>query len=427
MFNEVIAINKDAGFTSHDVVTRLRSLLMQKRIGHAGTLDPFATGVLVIGLGQATKLLEYFSAEKKTYVATFVFGEERTTDDVEGEAVSSAFSFESPVGASPFALTDKQFKDVLKSLADDAFAQAEIAKLKEMKTQIPPAFSAVSVEGVRSYKAARKQEKNEVEQTLSPRSIEIYSAELLEIGVMNVKPQDYEEESEAPLSKTTDKEISQDAPKHKELPFWTLKLDVSKGTYIRSIARDLGRALGVGGYVHALKRVASGALSLQDCLSLEEIEQAKTEDAEKVEARSAEQVEARSTEKPEAYSAQITERNAAEKNVGKEAVNSLPAANDEGLLEKLLDAKAINLYEVLDIPFRYLSPFEFKKVQTGCSIMNRDAVYRDQNILPKRGDRVALFNEEGIWGIWQVKDDISLVCEKNFTEPIKGLEVPYVL
>lgn len=418
MFNEVIAINKDAGFTSHDVVARLRSLLSQKRIGHAGTLDPFATGVLVIGLGQATRLLEYFSAEKKTYVATFVFGEERRTDDVEGEAISPA-SFESSVETSPSAPSNKQFQDVLKSLADEAFAQTEIAKLKEMKTQLPPAFSAVSIEGVRSYKAARTQKKTEVEQTLSPRPIEIYSAELLEIGVMNVKPQDCEEESEAPLSKTTDKEISQDAPNYKELPFWTLKLEVSKGTYIRSIARDIGRALGVGGYVHALKRVASGALSLQDCLSLEEIELAKAEDTE--------QAEARSTEKPKAHSAQIMERNAAEKNVGKEAVNSLPAANDEGLLEKLMSAKAINLYEVLDIPFRYLSPFEFKKVQTGCSIVNRDAVYRDQNILPKGGERVALFNEEGIWGIWKVKDDISLVCERNFAEPIKGLEVPYVL
>lgn len=359
MFNEVIAINKKEGFTSHDVVARLRSLLSQKRIGHAGTLDPFATGVLVIGLGQATKLLEYFSAEKKTYVATFIFGEERATDDMEGEIVQDRRA----------VLGEKVefsslFDAALRSCIDGSFAKGEIAKLKKIKTQLPPAFSAVSVEGVRSYKTARTQEKADVEKALEPRPVEIFKAELLQMGTMEVeRPQG------------TPQGDLQGLCGSKKLPFWTVELEVSKGTYIRSIARDLGRALGVGGFVQKLERVSSGSLSLEDCLSLEEIEREKK----------------------------------------------------KGLLKNLLQTKAVNLYDALDLPFRYLSPFEFRKVQTGSSILNKDAVYRGENLLPQAGQRVALFNEQGLWGIWKAKDEISLVCEKNFAKVVQGLEVPYVL
>ena len=215
-FSALIAIDKPAGCTSHDVVSRVRRAVGEKRVGHAGTLDPAATGVLVVGIGQATKLLGLLTLDRKGYRATFQLGAETTTDDAEGEITRTA--------------------EVAAELLDPARAAAAVAALVGEHDQVPPSFSAVSVNGRRAYDAARAGEALE----LMARRVCIYGAEL-----KRVDP---------------------------EACTWELELDVSKGTYVRSIARDLGRDLGCFAHVCALERTFAGPVTLADCMSLDELE-----------------------------------------------------------------------------------------------------------------------------------------------------------
>ena len=215
--NLLLAVDKPVGCTSHDVVAQCRRALHERRVGHAGTLDPMASGVMVVGVGQATRLLGMLTLDTKSYIADISFGAETNTDDAEGEVVRTA-------APAP-------------ELLDADFARSRLAAFVGKQMQVPPAFSAISVNGVRAYKSAR--EGNVVE--LPARPIEVFSADLIA-----VRP-----EGDAVI--------------------WTVAFKVSKGTYIRALARDLGRACGGAAHISALRRTASGTVSLAACHGVEEL------------------------------------------------------------------------------------------------------------------------------------------------------------
>lgn len=207
----ILNIHKATGMTSHDVVARVRKLLKQRRVGHAGTLDPEASGVLPICVGQGTRVAEYLSESGKEYRATLIFGIETDTYDGEGEITRTASTEKLELASIEQALT--RFRGPL--------------------MQVPPRFSAIKIQGQAAYKRTRAGE----ELALPARSIEISRLEI----------------------------VSWASPK--------LVLDVacSKGTYIRSLAYDLGRALDCGAHLGGLIRTRSGPFSLQDSVTLEEL------------------------------------------------------------------------------------------------------------------------------------------------------------
>lgn len=210
----ILPVDKPAGLSSHDVVNRVRRSLGERRVGHAGTLDPMATGILVVLVGPATRLAPYLTAAEKSYVARIAFGTETDTDDAEGTAIRTA--------------------KVPQMSAD--VATAIVAALVGTHEQLPPAFSAIKRDGVVAYRAARNG--NPID--LEPRTISVLSAELL-----HVDP---------------------------ESGSWDVSLTVTKGTYIRSIARDLGRSLNSAAHLGALRRTASGTLCIHDASDLATIE-----------------------------------------------------------------------------------------------------------------------------------------------------------
>ncbi len=184
----ILVVDKPEGLTSHDVVNRVRRALGEKRVGHAGTLDPMATGVLVVLVGPATRLAPYLTAAEKRYRAQIVFGSATDTDDAEGRTIRAA--------------------PVPDEAADPFFAAATVAALVGEHDQVPPAFSAIKVDGKTAYREARAGEALELE----PRRISVLDARL--VGV-EVEP-----------------EVA-----------WDVQFEVSKGTYIRALARDLGEAM----------------------------------------------------------------------------------------------------------------------------------------------------------------------------------------
>lgn len=202
----VLLVDKPAGWTSHDVVARSRRLLGTRKVGHAGTLDPMATGLLVLAAGRATRLLTYVTGHDKSYDATIRLGQATVTDDAEGEIVSAADASQVEPGA----------------------IQAAIAELTGTIMQRPSAVSAIKVDGQRSY--ARVRAGHEVE--LAPRPVTVSRFEVREVRI---------------ASDIVDVDVT---------------VDVSSGTYIRALARDLGEALGVGGHLTALRRTSVGALSV---------------------------------------------------------------------------------------------------------------------------------------------------------------------
>lgn len=214
----VLIVAKPAGPTSHDVVALIRRLASTRRIGHGGTLDPFASGVLPLFLGGATRLVEYHLADDKAYRATICFGATSTTDDLDGELT--------PIEA-PAPTQD----EVLAGLA--AFLGPQL--------QQPPAYSAVQVGGRRAYAMARAGESVE----LPSRTVDIRALDLLEWD-------------------GTDP----------ERPIAIVDVRCSAGTYVRAIARDLGTRLGCGAYLGALVRTASGPFTLEIARSLDEIRDA---------------------------------------------------------------------------------------------------------------------------------------------------------
>ena len=211
----ILAIDKPAGMTSHDVVDRVRRVTGERRVGHAGTLDPMATGLLVVLVGPATRLAPYLTAAEKTYDARIVFGAETDTDDAEGRVTATA--------------------PVPDEVGDPFFAAGTVASLVGTHEQVPPAFSAIKRGGVTAYEAARKGEALELE----PRTIEVDRRRLLGVECVG----EYA---------------------------WDVEFAVSKGTYIRALARDLGRALDTAAHLGALRRTRSGTLALAQAHTLEE-------------------------------------------------------------------------------------------------------------------------------------------------------------
>lgn len=212
----LVIVDKPGGMTSHDVVARIRRLAHTRRVGHAGTLDPMATGVLVIGIEKATRLLGHLMLAEKTYEATIRLGQSTTTDDAEGE----------PTGGSPAAEVTR------------AALGQEIAKLTGEILQVPSSVSAIKVNGQRAYKLTRAGEAPE----LAPRPVTIH-----EFQVTAVRP--------------TGDFLDIDAT-----------IRCSSGTYIRALARDLGNALAAGGHLTALRRTAVGPYTLDQAHSLETME-----------------------------------------------------------------------------------------------------------------------------------------------------------
>lgn len=218
----ILLVDKPAGMTSHDVVNRVRRASSERRVGHAGTLDPMATGLLVVLVGPATRLAPFLSSASKAYAARIEFGTETDTDDADGRPVAT--------------------KPVPPQLTDPAFAEKTVAELVGAHLQVPPAFSAIKRDGVTSYDAARKGEAIELE----AREIEVIDARLL--GV-----------SEGPTA-------------------WDVELSVSKGTYIRAIARDLGRQLGTAAHLSALRRTQAGRAVVEQAHTLEDIQHTSESD-----------------------------------------------------------------------------------------------------------------------------------------------------
>lgn len=204
-------IYKPKGLTSHDVVARLRKITKVRQIGHTGTLDPFATGVLPICIGKATRLIEYL-ADDKEYLATVQFGKNTATYDLEGEITAT---FDKKV-------TEEDVKNALKDF------EGEIS-------QIPPIYSAIKVNGKKLYDYARQGQDIEIK----PRKVTISKIELKEFD-----------------------KTSQSAK---------ITVACSKGTYIRSIAYDLGAKLGCGGYLTALERTKAGKFQVNTAIKLEDL------------------------------------------------------------------------------------------------------------------------------------------------------------
>lgn len=204
-----LVVDKPAGLTSHDVVARLRRAVGGGKVGHAGTLDPFATGVLVVCLGRATRLAEWATGTDKRYRAEIVLGVETDTYDLTGEVIATA-----PVEA------------------ERAMVASALTSFVGTIDQRPPAFSAIQVGGRRLYDLARRGEAVEV----TPRRVTIHRLDLIEWSP----------------------------------PRLTVDLTCSKGTYVRSLAHDLGAALGTGAHLTGLRRLASGDFTLDDASTLDD-------------------------------------------------------------------------------------------------------------------------------------------------------------
>ena len=215
MANGILIIDKPAGWTSHDVVAKLRGLLRERRIGHAGTLDPMATGVLPVFVGRATRAVEFAAEREKEYLAGLRLGVVTDTQDTTGTVLETH-----PV------------------CADRPQVEAVLARFRGEITQIPPMYSAIKREGKKLYELARRGQ--EVER--QPRAVTIHSLTLEE----QTGPADY-----------------------------TLRVRCSKGTYERTLCHDIGRARGCGGCMSGLRRTMAAGFKLEDALPLEQVLQAE--------------------------------------------------------------------------------------------------------------------------------------------------------
>ncbi|MEQ1845258.1 MAG: tRNA pseudouridine(55) synthase TruB [Nitrospira sp.] len=207
----VLVVHKEAGWTSHDVVAKVRSLLRGSKVGHAGTLDPSATGVLPVLVGRATRIAEYLIDWDKEYNAVMRLGETTDTQDATGQILSRA---------DPGAITE----DML---------QAVIAQFRGVQQQLPPMYSAVKVGGQPLYKAARAGRTVD----RAERSIVIHQLEIVAVHGRDV----------------------------------ALRIVCSKGTYIRTLCTDIGQALGVGGHLYALERRRVGPLSIEQAVTIDQV------------------------------------------------------------------------------------------------------------------------------------------------------------
>lgn len=210
-----LVVDKEPGMTSHDVVAIGRRALGTRKVGHAGTLDPMATGILVLGFNNGTRLLQYITDGDKTYQATVVLGAATVTDDVEGEVISSADT----------------------SKVSDEQIHAELAKMRGTIMQRPSSVSAVKIDGERAYNRVRSGE----EVVLPSREVTISQLEVLTI-------------------RRSSNKIEVD-----------IEVTCSAGTFIRAIARDCGDALGVGGHLNSLRRSRVAGFGLDQAVSLEQL------------------------------------------------------------------------------------------------------------------------------------------------------------
>ncbi|WP_246180231.1 tRNA pseudouridine(55) synthase TruB [Kocuria coralli] len=219
----MVVVDKPQGWTSHDVVGRLRRLCGTKKVGHAGTLDPMATGVLVAGVGRGTKLLTYLVGADKTYDAVIRLGVATVTEDAEGEVTSVAETAR------------------VEAVTDEAIAGA-VSALTGPIRQVPSAVSAIKVDGKRSYARVRAGE----DVQLDARSVTVSRFEVHEVSRHRL----------ADGSAVIDLSVT---------------VDVSSGTYVRALARDLGEALGIHGHLTALRRTRVGSLDLSHASDLERL------------------------------------------------------------------------------------------------------------------------------------------------------------
>lgn len=213
--DSLVVVDKPSGLTSHDVVARVRRLAGTRKVGHAGTLDPMATGVLLVGVERTTRLLGHLALTDKAYSATVRLGVSTVTDDAEGDVVSASDA----------------------SVVDLAAVEAVLVALRGDILQRPSAVSAIKVDGVRSYKRVREGEDVE----LPARPVTVSRFEVLDArygdGVLDLD----------------------------------VEVECSTGTYVRALARDLGAALGVGGHLTALRRTRVGAFGLDRARTLEQL------------------------------------------------------------------------------------------------------------------------------------------------------------
>jgi tRNA pseudouridine55 synthase len=217
----ILLVDKPSGMTSHDVVAIVRRETGEGRVGHAGTLDPMATGLLVVLIGPFTRLGTFLSADHKSYLARIVFGSETDTDDAEGSVVRTA--------------------PVPDAVLDPTYATAMLADAIGVTSQTPPAYSAIKLDGRVAHRAARAGEGL----ALQPRPVQVLRAALTAIDP--------------------------------SVPSWDVDYIVSKGTYVRALARDLGRACGTAAHLGALVRTASGPLALANAHSLATVVKASAE------------------------------------------------------------------------------------------------------------------------------------------------------
>lgn len=220
MFNGIINIYKEKGFTSHDVVAKMRGICKQKKIGHTGTLDPDATGVLPVCLGSGTKLCDMLTDKDKEYVAELLLGVETDTQDITGQI-----------------LCEKE------PIRDEALIRECIMSFQGEYMQIPPMYSALKINGKKLYELARAGK--EVERQARP--VTIHEIEILEI----------------------------------QLPVVKMRVACSKGTYIRTLCADIGEKLGCGGTMKSLLRTKVGGFALDKAITLKQLEQLR--DEEKIE------------------------------------------------------------------------------------------------------------------------------------------------
>tara|TARA_R100000027_G_scaffold8954_1_gene6446 strand:- start:1253 stop:1978 length:726 start_codon:yes stop_codon:yes gene_type:complete len=210
----LLFVDKPSGMTSHDVVARIRRIYHIKKVGHAGTLDPMATGLLIILVGKATKASNFLMSQPKTYEGTFQLGKVTDSQDADGEVTEER---EVP----PF--TEEEMKELFDSFLGDQY-------------QIPPMFSAKKIKGVPLYKLARKGQEVERE----PRFVHIKSFDILNIDGPNV----------------------------------SFRIAVSKGTYVRTVAHDLGQKLGCGAHLTSLRRTAINDMSIERSVTLDTLQDA---------------------------------------------------------------------------------------------------------------------------------------------------------
>ena len=212
-FDGVLLIDKEQGCTSHDVVNKVRRCLKIRSVGHAGTLDPLATGLLVILVGKATKLSQYLMSHDKVYDGKFVLGVETNSQDSEGEVVAQM-----PV---PEGLNAESLQQTMNAFLGDQY-------------QTPPMFSAKKVGGIPLYKLARQGQ----EVAREPRFINIARFDLLEMN----------------------------------LPEVSFELACTKGTYVRTVCHDLGKRIGCGAHMTALRRISSGKFSVKDAITIDQLQ-----------------------------------------------------------------------------------------------------------------------------------------------------------